>query len=76
MSPPGWTLNVQPHQWPSLRGTAVEVWLHGRLYRQGLVDAVMPDGSGLWLAADGGTAGSSSAYVPETRSEHAYLPRR
>jgi hypothetical protein len=53
MTPPEWTLNVQPHQWPTLHGTAVEIWLHGRLYRRGLVDAVMPDESGLWLAADG-----------------------
>lgn len=40
-------------QWQSLPGNVVEVRLQGNLYRRGLVDAAMPDASGLWLAADG-----------------------
>jgi hypothetical protein len=39
-------------QWQSLVGEFVEVWLNGRLYRQGLVDDAMFDGSGLWLAPE------------------------
>lgn len=40
-------------QWQALPGQFVEVWLQGKLYRKGLVDDAMPDGSGLWLASDG-----------------------
>jgi hypothetical protein len=40
------------HQWQSVLGETVEVW-HGKLYRQGLVDATMPDASGLWIAPEG-----------------------
>ena len=39
-------------QWQSLVGEIVEVWFDGGLYRRGLVDAAMPDGSGLWLAPE------------------------
>lgn len=39
--------------WHSLVGDIIEVWLEGELYRCGVVDAVMPDGSGLWLAPEG-----------------------
>lgn len=52
MSKPGTTLKVERHQWLSLAGTAVEVWVQGKLYREGLVDVVMPDGSAFWLAGD------------------------
>lgn len=38
--------------WRRLAGRNVEVLLGKQLYRQGIVDMVMPDGSGLWLAAD------------------------
>jgi hypothetical protein len=31
----------------------VEVWVRGRLHFQGVVEDVMPDKSGLWLAARG-----------------------
>ena len=40
-------------EWRLVQGAIVEVRLGQRLYRVGLVDAVMPDGSGIWLAADG-----------------------
>jgi hypothetical protein len=41
------------NQWQSLAGEIVEVWLGGEIYRKGLVDDVMPDASGLWLALEG-----------------------
>jgi hypothetical protein len=37
----------------SLTGEIVHVHRGGKLYRKGLVDAVMPDASGLWIALDG-----------------------
>lgn len=40
-------------EWQSLRGTIIDVRLHGEFYRRGLVDDVMPDASGVWLAANG-----------------------
>jgi hypothetical protein len=40
-------------QWQALVGEVVEVWIGGQLYRTGVVDDVMPDASGLWLARDG-----------------------
>jgi len=40
-------------QWQSLLGEMVEVWLDGKLYRRGLVDATMPNASGLWIAPEG-----------------------
>lgn len=40
-------------QWQALAGEVVEVRLGGQLYRTGVVDDVMPDRSGLWLARDG-----------------------
>lgn len=40
-------------QWQSLRGEIVLVRLYGAVYRKGLVDDVMPDASGLWLAPEG-----------------------
>jgi hypothetical protein len=36
-----------------MAGDLVELLFHGRTLRTGVVDAVMPDGSGFWLAADG-----------------------
>lgn len=39
-------------QWQSLVGEIVEVWHDGGLYRRGLVDDAMLDGSGLWLAPE------------------------
>jgi hypothetical protein len=42
-------------QWQLLAdGVVVEVRSQGELYRIGEVDDVMPNGSGLWLAAEGG----------------------
>jgi hypothetical protein len=40
-------------QWQALAGELVEVRVSGHLYRRGVVDDVMPDASGFWLAADG-----------------------
>jgi hypothetical protein len=40
-------------QWLGLVGETVEVWRDGKLYRKGLVDAAMPDGSGLWIGQEG-----------------------
>ncbi|PTT70780.1 hypothetical protein DBR22_00155 [Arthrobacter sp. HMWF013] len=38
--------------WSRLTGVEVEVHIHGQLLRAGTVDAVMPDATVLWLAAD------------------------
>jgi hypothetical protein len=38
--------------WHRLTGRFVEVRRGEQLYRRGIVDSVMPDGSGVWLAAD------------------------
>ncbi|MBT2523349.1 hypothetical protein [Arthrobacter sp. ISL-28] len=40
-------------QWQSLTGETVEVRLDGEVYHAGLVDAAMPDASGLWIAPEG-----------------------
>jgi hypothetical protein len=39
-------------QWQSLVGEFVEIRLEGEVYRQGWVDAAMPDASGLWIAPE------------------------
>ena len=39
-------------QWQSLVGEIVEVRLDGEVYRRGLVDDAMPDGSGIWIAPE------------------------
>jgi hypothetical protein len=41
------------YEWQSLRGEIVEVRRGFILYRCGVVDDVMPDASGVWLASDG-----------------------
>lgn len=47
-------MSLQPcTEWRLVQGAIVEVRLGRCLYRVGLVDAVMPDDSGIWLAADG-----------------------
>jgi hypothetical protein len=38
--------------WNRLSGVKVEIRRHGQLVRAGVVDAVMPDSTVLWLAAD------------------------
>jgi hypothetical protein len=38
--------------WSRLRGQ-IQVHSAGRILRRGKVDDVMPDGSGIWLAAEG-----------------------
>lgn len=39
--------------WQPLVGKYVEIYRDGKPYRSGLVELAMPDGSGLWIAADG-----------------------
>ncbi|MEV8042115.1 hypothetical protein [Arthrobacter sp. NPDC080082] len=39
--------------WKHLLGAFVEIRKDGALVRKGLVDAVMPDSSALWIAAEG-----------------------
>jgi hypothetical protein len=46
--------------WHRLTGRFVEVRLDNQLHRQGFVETVMPDGSGIWLAAD---AAQSRQYI-------------
>lgn len=57
----------QSSDWRRLVGRYVEVRLGKELYRQGHVDMVMPDGSGLWLSADTAHSrqylGKSEGYV-------------
>lgn len=43
----------QTRSWNSPVGSLVEVRLDGKIYRQGIVDDVMPDASGVWIASDG-----------------------
>jgi hypothetical protein len=38
--------------WSRLVGADVEIYWRGQLIRAGVVDAVMPDGTLLWLAGD------------------------
>lgn len=38
--------------WSRLAGAKIEIHRHGHLVRAGIVDAVMPDDTILWLAAD------------------------
>jgi NAD(P)H-flavin reductase len=45
-------LHLQP-DWQRALGQYVEIWMDGRPYRTGFVDAVMPDNSLLWIAAEG-----------------------
>jgi len=40
-------------EWESLSGAVVDVYLHDDLHRHGVVEDVMPDSSGLWIAAQG-----------------------
>lgn len=40
-------------EWESLAGTVVDVHLDNDLHRRGMVEDVMPDSSGLWIAAQG-----------------------
>jgi len=40
-------------EWEYLSGAVVDVYLHDDLHRQGVVEDVMPDSSGLWIAAQG-----------------------
>ena len=48
-------LHLQP-DWQRALGQHVEIWRDGRFFRSGKVDAVMPDSSLLWLAAEGAVA--------------------
>ena len=40
-------------EWESLAGRVVDVHLDNDLHRRGIVEDVMPDSSGLWIAAQG-----------------------
>ena len=40
-------------EWQTLAGEFVEIHRDGDIYRSGRVDDTMPDGSGLWMAAEG-----------------------
>lgn len=44
-------LHLQP-DWEGLVGLHVEIRQHGRTVRSGVVEAVMPDNSILWLSAE------------------------
>lgn len=46
------TLQIQ-HDWTAVLGQSVEVRHHGELFRVGLVEAVTPDGSILWILGHG-----------------------
>lgn len=41
------------HEWLPLTGEFVEIRLHGKLVRRGVVETVTQDGAVLWLVADG-----------------------
>jgi hypothetical protein len=45
-------LHLQPN-WHRAVGQLVEIRLRGQVHRTGIVEAVMPDESILWIAADG-----------------------
>lgn len=45
-------LHLQP-DWQRALGQRVEIWKDGRFIRKGTVDAVMPDGSLLWISIEG-----------------------
>jgi hypothetical protein len=60
--------------WHGLEGQIVEVRHNGRPYRRGWVEDSMPDGSGLWLAADG-PAGRELIWQGEGFSIHTLDPR-
>jgi hypothetical protein len=40
-------------EWQMFAGEFVEIYRDGDIYRRGRVDTTMPDGSGLWMAAEG-----------------------
>lgn len=47
-------MNLHPQpDWGRLLGQHVEIRQGGRIVRNGIVDAVMPDNSILWLSAEG-----------------------
>ncbi|XAS74110.1 hypothetical protein VUN82_09895 [Micrococcaceae bacterium Sec5.1] len=45
-------LHLQP-DWQRALGQLVEIWKDGKFIREGIVDAVMPDDSLLWISLDG-----------------------
>lgn len=60
--------------WHTLEGRLIEVQRNGRTYREGWVDAAMPDGSGLWLAALG-NAGRELIWQGDGYTVHTIEPR-
>ncbi|RAX15001.1 hypothetical protein DC347_19735 [Pseudarthrobacter sp. AG30] len=45
-------LHLQP-DWQRAHGQLVEIWKNGIYIRKGIVEAVMPDNSLLWISNDG-----------------------
>lgn len=45
-------LHLQP-DWQRAIGQRVEIWKDGKCVRRGIVEAVMPDDSLLWISAEG-----------------------
>jgi hypothetical protein len=48
-------VHLQP-DWQRALGQRVEIWKEGKLVRKGTVEAVMPDGSLLWISAEGASS--------------------
>ncbi|MBU8868560.1 MULTISPECIES: hypothetical protein [Paenarthrobacter] len=48
-------LHLQP-DWHRALGQRVEIWRDGEFFRNGTVEAVMPDQSILWISAEGATS--------------------
>jgi hypothetical protein len=46
-------LRMKPRGWTPALGDRVEIRRWGRKLRSGTVEAILPDGSGFWLAALG-----------------------
>ena len=44
---------IEPGCWEFTPAARVDVYMNGTHYRRGVVDDVMPDASGFWLAAEG-----------------------
>jgi hypothetical protein len=50
---PGSMFPVRSGEWAPRQGDRVEIRRRGVTLRRGAVEAVMPDHSGFWIAADG-----------------------
>ncbi|MET3165404.1 UNVERIFIED_ORG: hypothetical protein ABIB19_003838 [Arthrobacter sp. UYEF10] len=45
-------LHLQP-DWQRTLGQHIQIWIRGEYIRKGIVDAVMPDNSLIWISGDG-----------------------